>query len=111
MLEYQDAARAISSKLKEGLPACNLRGSGFEIQTLVLFQDQEEPEGEVEGENGNSGDEETTSNAQPASPQQGSRDRASPITEQIPPLDSSDTTADNDTERGETTKLLNEESD
>ena len=65
----------------------------------------------VEGENGNSGDEETTSNAQPATPQQDSRDRSSPITEQIPPLDNSDTTVDNDTEPAETTKLLNEESD
>ena len=80
-------------------------------RVCVFFKDQEEPEGEVEGENGNSGDEETTSNAQPASPQQDSRDRSSPITEQIPPLDNSDTTVDNETEPAETTKLLNEESD
>lgn len=95
------------------------RKSCYEIKTFSFFflfvcfsfKDQEEPEGEVEGENGNSGDEETTSNAQRASPQQDSNDQSSPITEQIPPLDNSDTTVDNDTEPGETTKLLNEESD
>jgi len=65
----------------------------------------------VEGENGNSGDEEPTPNAQHASPRQDSRDQSSPVTEQIPPLDNSDTIVDNDAEPGETTKLLNEESD
>lgn len=79
--------------------------------SLCLLQDQEEPEGEVEGENANSGDEESTPNAQPAGPNQDSRDRSSPITEQIPPLDASDTVVYNDAEPGETTKLLNEESD
>ncbi|XP_068731970.1 ubiquitin carboxyl-terminal hydrolase 9X-like isoform X1 [Montipora capricornis] len=78
---------------------------------LCPEEDQEDPEGEVEGEIGNSGDEETTPNTQQAGPHHDSRDRSSPITDQIPPLDSSDTVADNDTEPGETTKLLNEESD
>lgn len=77
---------------------------------LCPEEDQEEPEGEVEGDNPNSGDEES-STAQPAGPHQDSRDRSSPITEQIPPLDASDTVVYNDAEPGETTKLLNEESD
>ena len=79
--------------------------------SLCLLQDQEEPEGEVEGDNPNSGDEESSPTAQPAGPHQDSRDRSSPITEQIPPLDASDTVVYNDAEPGETTKLLNEESD
>ena len=78
--------------------------------TRALFQDQEEPEGDVEGENGNSGDDEVTPTAQRSSPPQNTHDQSPPITEQIPPLDNSDTTVDNDTEPGETTKLLNEES-
>jgi len=78
---------------------------------LCPEEDQEEPEGEVEGDNPNSGDEESSPTAQPAGPHQDSRDRSSPITEQIPPLDASDTVVYNDAEPGETTKLLNEESD
>lgn len=66
------------------------------LNAFTFFKDQEEPEGEVEGENGNSADE--------ASPNT-QRDQSPPVTDQIPPLDNSDT-VDN-----ESTKLLNEESD
>lgn len=79
---------------------------------LCPEEDPEEPEGDVEGENGNSGDEEVTAaNAQQSSPRRESRDQSPPITGQIPPLDNNDTTVENDTEPGETSKLLNEESD
>lgn len=82
------------------------------LPILPFFQDPEEPEGDVEGENGNSGDEEVTpANAQQSSPRRESRDQSPPVTGQIPPLDNSDTTVENDTEPGETSKLLNEESD
>ena len=82
------------------------------LPILPFFQDPEEPEGDVEGENGNSGDEEVTAaNAQQSSPRRESRDQSPPITGQIPPLDNNDTTVENDTEPGETSKLLNEESD
>lgn len=82
------------------------------LPILPFFQDPEEPEGEVEGENGNSGDEEVNpANAQQSSPRRESLDQSPPITGQIPPLDNSDTTNENDTEPGETSKLLNEESD
>lgn len=72
---------------------------------LCPEEDQEEPEGDVEGENGTSADE-ASPNAERSSPRRNSEDQSSPITEQIPPLDNSDT-VDNES----TTKLLNEESD
>lgn len=77
----------------------------FTLIVSVLSQDQEEPEGDVEGENGTSADE-ASPNAERSSPRRNSEDQSSPITEQIPPLDNSDT-VDNES----TTKLLNEESD
>jgi len=58
----------------------------------------------VEGENGTSADE-ASPNAQPSSPSRDSQNQSPPVTDQIPPLDNSDT-VDN-----ESTKLLNEESD
>ena len=70
-----------------------------------FFQDQEEPEGDVEVENGNSADEASSLNAQRSSPSGESHDQSPPVTDQIPPLDNSDTV------ENETTKLLNEESD
>lgn len=71
----------------------------FTLNVFTSLQDQEDPEVEVEGENGNSADE-----ASP-NPQRDSQDQSPPVTDQIPPLDNSDT-VDN-----ESTKLLNEESD
>lgn len=72
---------------------------------LCPEEDQEEPEGDVEGENGNSADE-ASPNVERSSPRRNSEDQSSPVTEQIPPLDSSDT-VDNES----TTKVPNEESD
>ena len=76
-----------------------------------MFQEPEEPEGDVEGENGNSGDEEVPPNAQQSSSRRDSRDQSPPISGQTPPLDNSDTTVENDTEPGETGKPQNGESD
>ncbi|XP_078379070.1 ubiquitin carboxyl-terminal hydrolase 9X-like isoform X2 [Oculina patagonica] len=71
---------------------------------LCPEEDQEDPEVEVEGENANSADE-ASPNPQRSSPRRDSQDQSPPVTDQIPPLDNSDT-VDN-----ESTKLLNEESD
>lgn len=74
------------------------------IKLFFSLQDQEEPEGDVEGENENSTDE-ASSNAQRSGPCQDSQNQSPPVADQIPPLDNSDA-VDN-----KTTKLLNEESD
>lgn len=58
----------------------------------------------MDGEIGNSADE-ASPNAQHSSPCRDSHNQSPPVTDQIPPLDNSDT-VDN-----ESTKLLNEESD
>lgn len=71
---------------------------------LCPEEDQEEPEGDVEGENGTSADE-ASPNAQPSSPCRDSQNQSPPVADQIPPLDN------NDTVDNESTKLLNEESD
>lgn len=74
------------------------------VNAFIFWKDQEEPEGDVEGENGTSADE-ASPNAQPSSPCRDSQNQSPPVADQIPPLDN------NDTVDNESTKLLNEESD
>lgn len=81
-----------------------LLGRAVMLNAFTFFQDQEEPEADVEVENGNSADE-ASPNVQRSSPRRDSQDQSPPVTDQIPPLDNSDA-IDN-----ESTKLLNEESD